>query len=149
LQIEAMKRVTEKFPRAGLMIVGSGSLEAELKSLVARKPYAERIFMAGDVPHPVTLHLINRADILLRTTKFDGDAIAVREARFLQTPVIAADNRMRPEGVHLIPIGDSRALEEKIERIASIPRKTKTEKPDDRSNIAEVLKLYDEILAGK
>ena len=50
--------------------------------------HAERIW-TGDVEHPVTLHLINRADILLRTTKFDGDAIAVREALFLETPVIA------------------------------------------------------------
>lgn len=149
MQIDAMERVLERLPGAGLMLVGSGSLEERLKRAIAEKPYAERIFLAGDVAHPVTLHLINRADVLLRTTLFDGDAIAVREALFLETPVVATDNEMRPDGVHLIPMHDADALVETIETLANIERKAKIEKPDDRTNIAAVLKVYQEITAEK
>ena len=149
MQIDAMKRVLEKFPEAGLMIVGSGSLEEKLKAAIRSKDYAKNIFLAGDVEHKITLHLINEADILLRTTLFDGDAIAVREALFLETPVIATDNKMRPEGVHLIPMHNAEALVEKIEILANSGKRRKTVKPDDRSNIVEVLKVYDEVLENE
>ncbi|HEX8287350.1 MAG TPA: glycosyltransferase [Pyrinomonadaceae bacterium] len=146
MQVDAMEKVLEKLPNSGLMIIGSGSLEEKLKAAIAEKPYKNRVFLTGDVPHAVTLHLINRADILLRTTVFDGDAIAVREALFLETPVIATDNGMRPEGVHPIPMRDAESLIEKIEFLAKREKKPKTEKADDWSNISAVLKIYDEIL---
>jgi len=146
MQIDAMEKIIERLPNAGLMIIGSGSLEEKLKTVIAEKSYKNRVFLTGDVPHPVTLQLINEADILLRTTLFDGDAIAVREALFLETPVIATDNEMRPDGVHLIPMHDAKSLVEKIETLAKLEKTAKTDKPEDFGNIAEVLKVYDEIL---
>ena len=145
MQIDGKERVLRKFPDAGLMIVGSGSLENDLKTAIAGKRYADRIFLTGDVEHKITLHLINKADILLRTTKFDGDAIAVREALFLDTPVIATDNRMRPEGVHLMPIHDENALVGMIEKLAKVERQSKTVKTEERRNITEVIDIYDKI----
>lgn len=145
LQIDALEKVLEKLPNTGLMIVGSGSLETDLKSAIASKSYADRIFLAGNVENKITLHLIKKADILLRTTKFDGDAIAIREALFLETNVIATDNKMRPEGVHLIPIHDENALAEKIIEVAEKGKFPRTEKADDTSNIEAVLKVYEEI----
>ncbi len=145
MQIDALEKVLEKLPKAGLMIVGSGSLENRLKTAIAGKSYAERVFLTGDVAHPLTLHLINRADVLLRTTLFDGDAIAVREALFLETPVVATDNRMRPDGVTLIPMHDAHALVEAIEDLSNQKKRIKSEKPDDRRNITEVLKVYEEL----
>ena len=145
MQIDAMEKVLEKLPDAGLMIVGSGSLETDLKNAIASKNYADRIFLAGDVEHKITLHLIKKADILLRTTKFDGDAIAVREALFLDTPVIATDNGLRPAGVNLIPIHDADALIENIEKLVNDRKKIKHQKPDDKSNITEILNIYEEV----
>ncbi len=149
MQIDAFEKVLEKLPNAGLMIIGSGSLGARLKAAIAGKSYADKIFLTGDVEHKITLHLINRADILLRTTKFDGDAISVREALFLETPVIATDNKMRPEGVNLIPIGDANALVETIETLSKREKKPKIEKPDDVSNITAVLKIYEEVASAE
>jgi glycosyltransferase involved in cell wall biosynthesis len=130
------------------MIVGSGSLEAELKKAIAGKTYSQNVFLTGDVEHKITLHLINKADVLLRTTLYDGDAIAVREALHLETPVIATDNGMRPAGVHLIPIHDEEALARAIKDLAARDKKIKSEKPEDRSNVAAVLKVYEEV-SGK
>ena len=145
MQIDALEKVLERLPAAGLMIVGSGSLEDRLRAAIAGKPYADRIFLTGDVEHPITLHLIGRADVLLRTTLFDGDAIAVREALFLETSVVATDNEMRPDGVHLIPMHDPDALVEAIESLSKQPRKSKIEKSADRRNVVEVLKVYEEL----
>lgn len=144
-QIAALGKILEKLPDAGLMIVGSGSLEERLKAEIAGKNYAARIYLAGDVAHAPTLHLIRRADALLRTTLFDGDAIAVREALFLETPVVATDNRMRPAGVHLIPMRDADALAAAVENLSTSPRKPKVVKSDDRRNVVEVLKVYAEL----
>lgn len=149
MQIDALGKVLNKFPNAGLMIVGSGSLEAELKKAIAAKPYAQNIFLTGDVEHKTTLHLINKADVLLRTTLYDGDAIAVREALHLETPVIATNNGMRPEGVCLIPMHDEEALVRAIENLAPAVKKRKIKKPDDCRNIAAVLKIYEKIATGK
>ncbi|MEZ5426389.1 MAG: glycosyltransferase family 4 protein [Pyrinomonadaceae bacterium] len=146
-QIDALEQVLEKFPEAGLLIVGGGDMKDELKRIIAGKSYGERIYLAGNVEHAVTLHLINDCDLLLRTTLFDGDAIAIREALHLETPVIATDNGMRPAGVHLIPIKDGGELAPAIIGVlGEAERKTKTPKPDDRSNVVAVLDLYREIL---
>lgn len=146
MQIETLDAILKHFPEAGLMIVGSGSLESDLRKLIGSKVYSDKIFLVGDMPHPVTLHMIDRADILLRTTRFDGDAIAVREALFLGTPVIATDNGMRPESVRLIPLSDPKELEEAIAEIFTMPRSPQKAKQGDRSNISAVIELYRELL---
>jgi glycosyltransferase involved in cell wall biosynthesis len=145
MQIDAMEKVLQKFPNAGLMIIGSGALENQLKETIAAKSYANRIFLANDVNHKITLHLINRSDILLRTTKFDGDAISIREALHLETPVIATDNGMRPNGVYLIPKQNEEKLVEAIYEIGEREKPIKLPKPDDRKNIEAVLNLYQEV----
>lgn len=145
MQIDAMESVLVEFPNAGLMILGSGSLHERLAAAIAAKPYSDRVLVTGDVEHAVTLNLINKADILLRTTIFDGDAISVREALFLDTPVIATDNGLRPDGLNLIPIGDKTALSKEIIDIASAPRKERSPKSPDNKNIVQIVNLYREI----
>lgn len=149
LQIKALASVLEEFPRAGLLIAGSGSLEKELREEIRNTGYSGHILMTGDVDHKIALNLIDDCDTLLRTTHFDGDAISVREALFLETPVIATDNGMRPEGVDLIPVGDSAALAEKITSIARREKREKGKRIEDRSNLLAVVKLYKEICSGQ
>lgn len=146
LQIGALGCVLEEFPDAGLLLAGSGSLEVALREEISAKPYADKVFLAGDLDHAIVLRLIDECDIMLRTTRYDGDAISVREALFLETPVIATDNGMRPDGIHLIPVGDKDALVSAIREIAARPKISKKEKTGDRSNIRAVLDLYEEIL---
>jgi glycosyltransferase involved in cell wall biosynthesis len=146
LQIKALGPVLVEFPRAGLLIAGSGSLEEKLREEIQNTGYADHILMTGDLDHKTALNLIDDCDILLRTTHFDGDAISIREALFLETPVIATDNGMRPEGVHLIPVGDAGALAEKIKIVASGEKRVKKERAEDRSNLQAVVKLYEEII---
>jgi glycosyltransferase involved in cell wall biosynthesis len=117
LQIRMLGALRERFHDAGLVIVGSGSLEAELRRVIAEQPYAEHILLCGDVPHPVTLHAISQSDVFLRTTRYDGDSVSVREALQLGVPVVATDNGMRPAGVLLIPRSDASALADAISTV--------------------------------
>lgn len=141
-QIEAMGRILQIYPSAGLAIIGSGSLEPMLREQINKRSYGEHILLAGDLPHELTLRAVADCDILLRTTLYDGDAISIREALYLGTPVIATDNGMRPAGVDLIPIGDAQAL------IQAVERRLKAGKPEppnpnkDEQNLAAVLNVY-------
>jgi hypothetical protein len=91
------------------------------------------------------LHLIRDAAMVLRTTLFDGDAISVREALFLGTPVIATGNNMRPAGVHLVPTSDKAALVSEILSVAVAGKAQPAEASSNNSNIEQVLKIYREI----
>lgn len=142
-QIEAMKEIVSDLPNAGLMIVGDGSMRDQVKSELAAGGYVDNILLAGNVEHGVTLHLIKEADIVLRTTLFDGDAISVREALFVGTPVIATDTHSRPEGVHLIGISDKDALGRKVQELVLSEDKARPLSLPDDTNIKAVVDLYE------
>ena len=110
MQIDVMAEILRRHPRAGLLIVGAGSLEESLRARIAATPYRDHIVLYGDMPHALTLRATQECDLLLRTTLYDGDSVSVREALYIGTPVIATDNGMRPDGVHLIPPSDPARL---------------------------------------
>lgn len=145
-QIEAMRDILKDFPNAGLLIAGDGTMRRDVETAVSASGYAGSVCIAGNVDHAVTLNLIARAAVMLRTTRFDGDAISVREALYLGTPVIATDNGMRPVGTNLIAIGDRAALVEKVREICGSKQKRPAQGTAENSNIKQVLDLYQELL---
>jgi glycogen synthase len=146
LQIDVMGSVREKSPTAGLVLIGSGRLEAELRNQIQAKSYAEHILLCGDLPHPTTLQAIAQSDLMLRTTLYDGDSISVREALHVGTPVIATDNGMRPGGVRLIPPSNPSALRLAIQETLAAPSLTRPRQtPPDERNVEAVLDLYREL----
>lgn len=149
LQIEAFKEIRERFPNAGLLIVGGGSLTDSVCEHLQREDLSKTILAAGGLEHDVVLHLISEADLMLRITLFDGDAISVREALYLGTPVVATDNGLRPRGVRVVPIGDRHALVAAVaEELSVVKAKSEILPPPDNSNIRRVVDLYEE-LAGE
>lgn len=147
LQIDVMERVLAVWPQAGLVIIGSGSLRDELEMLVRSKPYSDRILLCNDVEHADTLCAIRDCDVLLRTTLYDGDAVSVREALHLGTPVIATDNRMRPEGVHLIQTHDADGLYTNLDQLLRSPAaRPVVTAASGAENLQAVIDLYQELL---
>lgn len=147
LQIRALERLRGSCPRAGLLILGDGTLRDQLRAQIAASSCRDAVLLGGDQPHDVALALIARADVLLRTTHYDGDSISVREALHFGTPVVATDNGMRPAGVRLIPVG---ALDELVEAV--LEELAKGRRPAARAdkhvdNIAQIYELYCEIAA--
>jgi len=147
LQIKVLGTIRARYPDAGLVIAGSGKLYHDLRRYISLTNYAEHVFLYGDMPHPVTLRAISECDILLRTTVYDGDSVAVREALGLGTPVIATDNSMRPSGVCLVPACDEIALQAAIEQTLAAPPPSGSEWQSEASdNIESILELYGELL---
>ena len=145
MQIDCMETILKRFPQAGLLIVGAGSLEAELRQRIASKPYAGNVLLYGDMPHAVTLRATVECDLLLRTTLYDGDSVSVREALYLGTPVIATDNGMRPDGVHLIPASDPDRLCAAIYELLSRAEKRPAVAGDGQENVRAVVAFYEEL----
>lgn len=147
--IGSMPVVLEHFPGARLMIVGSGSMEQELRRLVVSTGLKDRVLITGNLEHSIVLHLIDRADVLLRITEYDGDAISVREALFLGTPVIASDNSMRPNRVLLLrrPLSVDQLVERLIETEEAQPACLSGE-VENMSNSEKVALAYKELLEG-
>ena len=147
LQIEGLGRLREMSPGAGLLVVGAGSREREIRERIQAKTYADHILLAGDVSHDVVLRTMSFSDILLRTTLYDGDSIAVREARHFGLPVVATDNGMRPEGVTLIPVGDLDALCRTIQSALDKPQVRQTSPGKDATNFGLVIEFYQQLLS--
>jgi len=148
MQVDALEDVLERFSGVGLIIAGAGSLEEELRRHIASKPYGRHILLYGDMPHAVTLRLMLGGDALLRTTFYDGDSVAVREALGLGLPVIATDNGMRPAGVRLIPRSNR---EELLRAICATVAETGARRPlpgDGQENVRAVVEFYRELLGG-
>jgi glycosyltransferase involved in cell wall biosynthesis len=149
LQIDMLEHLRKSLPDAGLAIIGSGSLEREIRERIASKPYADHILLCGDVPHAVTLDAISRSSVLLRTTLYDGDSISVREALHLGTPVLATDTGMRPAGVHLLtgagPESLSKAVERCIARPAGDASADVHPREADDQNLQAILDMYREL----
>ena len=148
-QIRMFADIRREFPQAGLVIVGSGSLDAELRRQIAAHPAAAHILLCGDVAHPVTLKVIAGSDAFLRTTLYDGDSISVREALQLGVPVVATDNGMRPDGVHLIPRSDSGALLATVRSVLRAPvhRSASSGRADE--SLDDLLDLYRSLVSPR
>ena len=101
LQLDAFDRLTLAFPMARFVIVGSGSREMALRARLDGMAASRQVMLYGDMPHPVTIALLQKASLLWRITAYDGDSVSVREAIALETPVLATDNGMRPVEVQL------------------------------------------------
>jgi glycogen(starch) synthase len=149
-QLNVLSSVRASHGSVGLVIIGSGRLEPELRRSIQQHPDASHILLCGDVPHTSTLQAIRQARLMLRTTLYDGDAVSVREALYLGTPVIATDNGMRPTGVHLIPKSDLTALRAEIEKQLAtvVPRSPVTPQRDD-TNLQQTLDFYQQLLARR
>jgi len=145
-QIDLLGAVRERHPNAGVMVIGSGSLHEALGRQAAALPYHSHVRLCGDVPHAVTMRVLAQADLLLRTTLYDGDAISVREALHLGTPVIATENGMRPAGVIVVPVSNAGALREAtLGALARPPHARATHVAVDETNLEAVLRVYQDL----
>jgi len=63
------------------------------------------------------VNLILKSDLIIRPTRTDGDALTIREALYLNTPILASDVVNRPEGTYTFKNGDAKDLFEQTQRI--------------------------------
>ena len=95
--IKGFAQVLKTHPKTGLVILGSDDGSEESKKLASELGVSDHVFYAGDLDHDTFLSIISRSDIFLRTPIRDGISSSVLEALSLNVPVVASENKRRPE----------------------------------------------------
>jgi glycosyltransferase involved in cell wall biosynthesis len=86
-----------------LVVIGSNYSKAnkdyleELKRYISEHNIEKNVYWVEGVSMELW-PLLRKINLLLRPTKSDGDALSIREALYLRTPVIASDVVPRPQG---------------------------------------------------
>lgn len=141
----ALAMLADRFPDLGLAAFGPGT-DSEAFWADARLAGVEALVdNLGELPHPQALAVMQRAQVFVRPTSADGDALTVREARALGVPCVASDAALRPEGTLLFRTGDVVDLAEKVIQALEQP----PESADGPDAIPFLLDLYRRVLAGR
>lgn len=89
LMIEAWRAVVKKFPRAGLIIVGSGSLEKNLKRKAKNEKLTDNIIFESWQNDLISYY--KTADVFLNTSFYEGYGLALAEAARTDCPIVSSD----------------------------------------------------------
>ncbi|WP_164014778.1 glycosyltransferase [Pyxidicoccus trucidator] len=105
-----------------LLILGEGSLQAELEALVKSLGVESSVFMPGFTPNPHAL--MRRAAAFALSSRFEGLPMVLLEALALGCPVVSTDCPSGPaelleHGRHgvMVPMEDPKALADALGRI--------------------------------
>jgi glycosyltransferase involved in cell wall biosynthesis len=116
--VEALPSLIGSFP--GLRAVFAGwQVGPRTRELIESNKLGGHAVCLGELSHERCIQFLQEADVVVRSTFADGDAITVREALELGVPVVASDTAFRPEGVVLFRKGDSKDLTDKILKVLS------------------------------
>jgi glycosyltransferase involved in cell wall biosynthesis len=131
----ASKLIGSGFPTSFVFNVssldGDENLFFKYKSMVEKLDLRENFLLLNE--NLSFVKLIEQADIVLRPTNTDGDALTVREALFLGKPIIASDIVNRPSGTIYFKSRDVNDLRIKI--IETINKEMKV--PENQLNRCE------------
>lgn len=90
------------------------TLDARLRSM--------RSVVFRDLRPEEFAYALSRADVFARPTDRDGDAVAVREAAYVRTKVVASDCVARPAGAILYRTGDAASLARALDTALADPQ---------------------------
>lgn len=114
LMLDAMMRVHQIAPAAGLLLYGPGTASPALAACVRARGLGRVVHLLGTVARERALALVAAADLFVRPSRADGDALSIREALALGRRVVASDVVARPRGVVQFASGSPAACAEAI-----------------------------------
>ena len=114
LAISAWIDVVRTFPKAGLVIVGKGSLEPNLKAMVVESGLAKSVIFENWVDKKTLYSYYKSADLFLNTSLFEGYGLTLKEASLAKCPIISTDVGIANEVGATITSFDSVELASKI-----------------------------------
>ena len=119
--LRAVQQLAALLPGLGTVLMG-WQVGPKTHPLIDELGLARRAACLGEVSHERCLAFLRAADVVVRSTFVDGDAITVREALAFGVPVVASDTNFRPEGVTLFRKGDVSDLVAKLRQVLAAPR---------------------------
>jgi glycosyltransferase involved in cell wall biosynthesis len=117
----AFARLRARRSGAGLVVFGAGT--------DAGAWTGPGVLGLGEIAHDAALAVLAEADVFVRPTLADGDAVTVREALALGCTVVASEVGHRPAGCLTFPAGDAEALLARLEEAAARGRSERIAAP--------------------
>jgi glycosyltransferase involved in cell wall biosynthesis len=112
--VHGFARVAAALPDATLVVFGPGGADREVARRLEERDLGEQVIALGELDAHEVMATLAAADVVVRPTLADGDAITLREARALGCRAVASDVAPRPPGTRLFPAGDTAALAAEI-----------------------------------
>lgn len=134
LLLPALEALRTRLPGAGLVAFGEGT-----DGPAYRRP---GILGLGEIEHAAALAVMEAADVFVRPTRADGDAVSVREALALGCRVVASAIGHRPEGCLIFPAEDASALAACLAEAALRPGGRGPGGPPGRDSFDVVFAIY-------
>lgn len=140
LCIELVNRLKKDFPSIkcvfGITHIVDPQYFDTLKRSIEEKQLEEHFMFAEKIE---LMPLLKKADIMIRPTNTDGDAISVREAMYIGTRVVCSNAVKRPDGVFTFQNRNIEDLVQKVKEVLAMP----TPQPPSMPNFAEeVVQTY-------
>lgn len=125
LLIKAVAQVRKHLP-VKLIILGEGKERKNLEELIVRLGLQTVVNLPGFVDNPYAF--MSRTDLLVLSSNWEGSPNVLIEALALGTPVVATNCHTGPQEIlspglakYLIPVGDQKALADKIHEALLAP----------------------------
>lgn len=143
LFLAGLRPVLRREPRVRAVIVGDGSLLADLQSQAAALGFGDRCLFLGHRTDVADLH--NAFDVFVQSSEYEGTPNAVLEAMAMGTPLVATDvggtRELAADGrdALLIPSLDTAALGRAVEQVLADPDRAHSRAAAARQRVEQVL----------
>ena len=114
--IDAIALVIKRWPRLGLVIVGTGDDLQVFQGQLNSRQLDDHVLTGHDLKHDEFMTLMSKSSVHLRTPVTDGVSSTVLEALSMKIPVVASDNGNRPAHVVTYEAEDPYNLAEKLDQ---------------------------------
>ena len=147
-QFDILNKVRERYPSAGLIAIGNGSLHFEFTYARALHQDGNHIELTGTLPKAAASELIQRANVLLRPNPEDQDAFAVQEAKRARTPIVGTDEGPRRPAAYQTLLGDVEIAALQVLRSLQLAKPQYEDEPPALSDgVDDVIRLYKQMAA--
>jgi glycosyltransferase involved in cell wall biosynthesis len=129
--LDALPIIIRACAEVKVLLIGKGSLEDKLKSMVKELGVADYVYFAGTVDDQDMAQCLNAADIYVTTSLSDGTSACMMEAMACELPVIVSDAPAYFEWVedgingYIVPRRNFTVLAERLIELLQNPMKRK------------------------
>ena len=157
--INSSKYVIERYPDIKYIFIGSGPLEAELRSMIKKDNLGQHFEFYGEICDPsIVLQHYQNAYAVLMPSYYEGSPIALLEAMACGKPIISTNavfsKKMLKNGVNALLVApksakelakasvDLLSSEELCKRLGKAARKTVEMKINSQANTDKIEEIY-------
>ncbi len=126
--LDALPNVVKACPRVRVLMIGKGSLEGKLRSMVQELGLGDYVYFPGTVDDRCMTQCLNAADIYVTTSLSDGSSKCMLEAMACGLPVVVSDAPVYFEWVddgingYIVPRRNSSVLSQRLIQLLNDPR---------------------------